>query len=95
MLHILTKIDNLRALYQSELPVNIERDVFLLTQDCVYAAIKDHKDHLLIQSLKQCYFLQQDLEARGISSLINDNIQMVSYLSFVSLTQEHYPVVTW
>lgn len=95
MLHILTKTDNLHALYRQELPVNIDDDVFLLTQDCVYAGILDHKDHLLILSLKQCYFLQEDVEARGVKGLIDNKIQLVTYASFVSLTQEHSPVVTW
>lgn len=95
MLHILTNTDNLQALYRKELPVNVEQDVFLLTQDCVYAGMLDHKDHLMILSLKQCYFLQEDMEARGLKSLISDNIQVVNYSSFVSLTQEYSPVVTW
>ncbi len=95
MLHILTNTDNLQALYRKELPVNVEQDVFLFTQDCVYAGMLDHKDHLMILSLKQCYFLQEDMEARGLKRLIGDNIQLVNYLSFVSLTQEHSPVVTW
>lgn len=95
MLHILTKIDNLHALYRQELPINIDDDVFLLTQDCVYAGILDHKDHLLILSLKQCYFLQEDVEARGVKELIDNKIQLVTYASFVSLTQEYSPVVTW
>lgn len=95
MLHILTKTDNLHALYRKELPVNVDSDVFLLTQDCVYAGILDHKDHLLILSFKQCYFLQEDVEARGVKGLIDNKIQLVTYTSFVSLTQEYSPVVTW
>ena len=95
MLHILTQTDNLQALYRQELPVNAEQDVFLLTQDCVYAGISDHKDHRMILSLKQCYFLQEDVEARGVKGLIDNKIQLVTYASFVSLTQEYSPVVTW
>ena len=95
MLHILTKTDNLHALYKQELPVNIDSDVFLLTQDCVYAGILDHKDHLLILSLKQCYFLQEDVEARGVKGLIDNKIQLVSYDLFVTLTQVNSPIVTW
>ncbi|MCE7566262.1 sulfurtransferase complex subunit TusB [Aliivibrio fischeri] len=95
MLHILTSTDNLQLLHNKELPVNSENDVIIFTQDSVYAAIKDHKDHLLILSFKHCYFLQEDIEARGVTKLIDDKIQRVNYSAFVSLTQDHFPIVTW
>ena len=95
MLHVLTKTDSLQALRNQELPVNVEKDVLLLTQDCVYAAISDHKDHLLILPFKQCYILQEDVEARGVKLLIDSKIQLVSYDLFVTLTQVNSPIVTW
>lgn len=95
MLHILTKKENIEALYRKELPINAINDVLLLTQESIYAGILDHKDHSLILSYKQCYLLQEDVEARGVESLINDKIQLVNYGFFVLLTQDHSPVVTW
>ncbi|MGF1902996.1 sulfurtransferase complex subunit TusB [Aliivibrio sifiae] len=95
MLHILTKKENIQALYCNELPINTTHDVLLLTQESVYAGILDHKDHALILSFKQCYLLQEDVEARGVKSLIDDKIQLVNYDFFVSLTQDHSPIVTW
>ena len=95
MLHILTKKENIQALYNKELPINAVSDVLLLTQESVYAGILDHKDHSLILSFKQCYFLQEDVKARGIESLIDDKIQLVNYDFFVSLTQAHSPIMTW
>ncbi|AZL83767.1 sulfurtransferase complex subunit TusB [Aliivibrio salmonicida] len=95
MLHILTKVENLQTVRMNELPINKESDRVLLTKDCVYAGINDHKDHSVILSFKQCYILQEDAEARGVLSLINNKIQLVNYSSFVVLTQEHSPTVTW
>lgn len=95
MMHILTSSDNIQSLKNQELPINTENDVLVLTQDSVYIAIKDHKDHSLILSFKHCYFLQEDMKARGVVDLIDDKIQSVNYSGLVSLTQDHFPIVTW
>jgi tRNA 2-thiouridine synthesizing protein B len=39
--------------------------------------------------------LQGDVEARGISSKLADNIKLVDYAGFVDLVEEHGTSVSW
>ena len=68
----------------------------LLYEDGVYAAVKGAtSEDLVKQALDQhpVYALQADLEARGLTALI-DGIQSIDYDGFVELVEQHH-VVSW
>jgi tRNA 2-thiouridine synthesizing protein B len=73
-----------------------EGEPILLYEDGVYAVVKGAASEALVQQALEkhpVYALQADLEARGISSLI-EGIQTVDYDGFVGLVEEHH-VVPW
>ncbi len=66
----------------------------LLYEDGVYAAVKGAaSEDTIRQALEQhpVYALQADLEARGLTSLV-DGIQVVDYDGFVELVEQHHTV---
>ncbi len=68
----------------------------LLYEDGVYAAAQGTASAGLIdRALEQhpVYALQADLEARGLTSLV-DGIQVIDYDGFVELVEQHH-VVPW
>jgi tRNA 2-thiouridine synthesizing protein B len=71
-------------------------DPILLYEDGVYAAVKGAtSEDVIRQALQQhpVYALRADLEARGLTSLV-DGIQVVDYEGFVELVEQHH-VVPW
>jgi tRNA 2-thiouridine synthesizing protein B len=68
----------------------------LLYEDGVYAAVKGAaSEDMVKQTLAQhpVYALQADLEARGLTALV-EGIQVVDYDGFVELVEQHH-VVPW
>lgn len=68
----------------------------LLYEDGVYAAAQGTaSENLIQQALNQhpVYALQADLQARGLTSLVN-GIQVIDYEGFVELVEQHH-VVPW
>ncbi|MBU0703580.1 MAG: sulfurtransferase complex subunit TusB [Chloroflexi bacterium] len=68
----------------------------LLYEDGVYAAAKGAaSEDLVKQALERhpIYALQADLEARGLTTLV-DGIQVTDYDGFVELVEQHH-VVPW
>ncbi len=68
----------------------------LLYEDGVYAAARGTtSENLIQQALNQhpVYALQADLQARGLTSLV-DGIQVIDYEGFVELVEQHH-VVPW
>ena len=68
----------------------------LLYEDGVYAASQGTtSENLIKQALNQhpVYALQADLQARGLTSLV-DGIQVIDYEGFVELVEQHH-VVPW
>ena len=68
----------------------------LLYEDGVYAAAQGTaSEDPVRQALKQhpVYAVQADLEARGLTRLV-DGIQVVDYDGFVALVEQHH-VVPW
>ncbi|MCP4538267.1 MAG: sulfurtransferase complex subunit TusB [Chloroflexi bacterium] len=68
----------------------------LLYEDGVYAAVAGAaSENTIRQALEQhpVYALQADLEARGLTSLV-DGIQIIDYDGFVELVEQHH-VVPW
>lgn len=69
-------------------------DVILLIEDAVYCANSMHKNHNHLEN-KNIYCLAEDVEARGLTSLLSDSIQTVNYHGFVDLTARYTPSITW
>ena len=68
----------------------------LLYEDGVYAAASGTRLETLIREAAQhhaVYALEADLQARGISRLI-EGVQVIDYKGFVDLVEEHN-VVPW
>ncbi len=72
-------------------------DVILLIEDAVYAVNPLHKDHRFIQqSSHTYYYLQPDVQARGLSPDTEDNrLSGADYQGFVRLVVEHPTSITW
>ncbi|EFB72839.1 tRNA 2-thiouridine synthesizing protein B [Providencia rustigianii] len=65
-------------------------DAVLLMQDGVVAAIA-HSKYLaeLQNSGAQIYALDVDINARGLQKKISDNVSIITYQGFVTLTEAH------
>ncbi|WP_261841007.1 sulfurtransferase complex subunit TusB [Aliamphritea ceti] len=71
-------------------------DALLLIEDGVYAALNAYDE--LFQHAKSlgvdCYVLEADTDARGLKAL-NSLFTTASYNTFVELSCQHQPVVSW
>ncbi len=97
MLHTVNKSSFERNSLQSCLNTIDETSVVLLIEDGVISATKSTHESMLADLAQQgrVYALQGDLEARGISTKVADNIQLVDYSGFVDLVVEHGTPVSW
>lgn len=97
MLHTVNKSVFERNSLQSCLNVIDDKSVILLIEDGVISAAKNKKSSLLSDLAAQgrVFALQGDVEARGISSKLADNIKLVDYAGFVDLVVEHGTSVSW
>ena len=85
--------DTLRAC----LRVAAAEDAILLIEDGVYGAIEESELARLLGDAPapRVYALLADVEARGLTSLIQSSIALVDYRGFVDLTAQHDRVVSW
>ena len=69
----------------------------LLLEDGVYAAVKGSVSASMLSARADIrrYALREDVEARGISALLADDIELVDYAGFVALTAECDAVQSW
>lgn len=73
-----------------------EKDAVLLLQDGVISAIKHtHFLNQLISSPAKIFALQEDILARGLINLIDDNVILIDYAGFVDLTEEQSKQIVW
>jgi tRNA 2-thiouridine synthesizing protein B len=94
MLYTVNKSPLMFANLKSLLRIAPADDPILLYEDGVYAAVKGAaSEELTRQALAQhpVYALQADLEARGLTALI-EGIQVVDYDGFVELIEQHQTV---
>ena len=84
-LHIVNKAAALEAC----LPLMADGDALLLIEDGVYAA----RRHPTAPGT--FHALESDLKARGLVGRIDATFQVVSYDGFLSLVEQHQPIVTW
>ncbi|WP_138145800.1 sulfurtransferase complex subunit TusB [Bathymodiolus heckerae thiotrophic gill symbiont] len=97
MLHTVNKSSFERNSLQSCLNTIDDSSVILLIEDGVISAAKNSKSFMLAELATQgrVYALQGDVEARGISSKLADNIKLVDYAGFVDLVIENGTAVSW
>jgi tRNA 2-thiouridine synthesizing protein B len=97
MLHTVNKSSFERNSLQSCLNIIDDSSVILLIEDGVISAAKNTKSSMLADLATQgrVYALQGDVDARGISSKVADNIKLVDYAGFVELVVEHGTAVSW
>jgi tRNA 2-thiouridine synthesizing protein B len=69
----------------------------LLIEDGVISAANNANSSMLtdLASQGRVYALKGDVEARGISSKVANNIKLVDYAGFVDLVVEHGTAVSW
>ncbi|ABL02582.1 DsrH family protein [Candidatus Ruthia magnifica str. Cm (Calyptogena magnifica)] len=97
MLHTVNKSSFERNSLKSCLNTIDDISVILLIEDGVISAAKNINSLMIADLAAQgrIYALQGDVEARGISSKLADNIKLVDYAGFVDLVVEHGTVVSW
>ncbi len=97
MLHIVNKSSFERNSLKSCLNTIDDTSVMLLIEDGVISAAKNTNAPMIADLAVQgrVYALQGDVEARGISSKLADNIKLVGYAGFVDLVVEHGTAVSW
>ena len=96
MLYMVNKSPLMFGNLKSALRIAPAGEPILLYEDGVYAAVKGAaSEDLVRQALEQrpVYAVRADLEARGLTALI-DGIQVVDYDGFVQLVEQHH-VVPW
>ncbi|MBE8189606.1 MAG: sulfurtransferase complex subunit TusB [Candidatus Thioglobus sp.] len=97
MLHTVNKSSFERNSLQSCLDIIDEKSVILLLEDGVICAADNTKSSMLAQLAAdgKVFALKGDVEARGISAKLAENIQLVDYSGFVDLVVEHGTAVSW
>ncbi len=97
MLHTVNKSSFERNSLQSCLNTIDDTSVILLIEDGVISAAKNNNSSMIADLATQgrVYALKGDVEARGISSKLADNIKLVDYAGFVDLVVEHGTAVSW
>ncbi|MCX7682320.1 MAG: sulfurtransferase complex subunit TusB [Anaerolineae bacterium] len=96
MLYMVNKSPLMYGSLKSALRIAQAGDPILLYEDGVYAAAQGAASEGLIREALQrhpVYVLQADVEARGLSRLV-EGVQTVDYAGFVELVEQHH-VVPW
>jgi len=71
-------------------------DAVLFWQNGVLLALKDNPKLIaILAKTSQCYALDNDILARGLTPLIDKHITIVSMDDAVTLTVSHYPQIKW
>jgi tRNA 2-thiouridine synthesizing protein B len=95
-LHIINKSPQQHHSLQDCLAVCTQGDAILLIESAVYAAVaaSDYCQQLK-QSGLPLYALYPDVLARGLSGLLDNQVQPISDNEFVQLTIEHSSTLSW
>lgn len=71
-------------------------DAVLFWQNGVILAIKDNPILMaILAKTPHCYALDNDILARGLMSLVDSQVTVVSMLDVISLTELHHPQMKW
>ncbi|MDG2395835.1 sulfurtransferase complex subunit TusB [Candidatus Thioglobus sp.] len=97
MLHTVNKSSFERNSLQSCLNTIDDSSVILFIEDGVINAANNANSSMIadLAANGRVFALQGDVDARGISSKLADNIKLVDYSGFVDLVVEHGTAVSW
>lgn len=97
MLHTVNKSSFERNSLQSCLNTIDDSSVILFIEDGVINAANNANTSMIadLAASGRVFALQGDVDARGISSKLADNIKLVDYSGFVDLVVEHGTAVSW
>jgi tRNA 2-thiouridine synthesizing protein B len=97
MLHTVNKSSFERNSLQSCINIIDDNSVILLIEDGVISCTNNANSEMIAGLAEdgRVYALQGDVDARGISSKVADNIKLVDYAEFVDLVVEHGTPVSW
>ena len=71
-------------------------DVLVLFEDAVYGVLSLNAWQTDLKTQKiAAYVLLSDLQARGLNIDFSDDIKVIDYLDFVSISDRHHPQVKW
>ncbi|MFN3235175.1 MAG: sulfurtransferase complex subunit TusB [Gammaproteobacteria bacterium] len=87
MLHIISLSPNQMRIFESYLRTASKEDVFLFINDGVYLIA------LCPDLPKQCYALNDDVQARGIK--LPTKVKGININDFVDLTEQHECIQHW
>ena len=96
MVYMVNKSPLMFGNLKSALRIAPTGEPILLYEDGVYAAVEGAaSENTIRQALEQhpVYALKADLEARGLTGLIDD-VQVIDYDGFVELVEQHH-VAPW
>lgn len=69
------------------LEVAAAEDSIVLIEDGVYSALKS--------SPRSLFAIEDDVQARGLASHINEDTVVIDYTRLVELVAKHQPIVSW
>ena len=97
MLHIINKSSFERNSLATATNFVDDTSVVLLTEDGVISATNNAKSDVIadLAASGRVYALQGDVDARGLTTKLADNIKTVDYAGFVDLVVEHGTPVSW
>lgn len=96
-LHIVSKSPENHSALSRSLVFSSKGDSILLIEDGVYCALSAQSEKIYSLNILNLpiYALKEDILARGISNLIDDRVQTVTYDGFVELTETHSKSTSW
>ena len=97
MLHIVNKSSFERNSLAAASSLIDDSSIILLIEDGVISATNNTNLTLIADLIKdgRVYALQDDVDARGLSTRLADGVKTVDYAGFVDLVVEHGTPVSW
>jgi len=92
-LHIITRSDTQSQSIHHCLSFISNHDTLLFIEDGTYCILNNTLSEEIQSKKIQYYYLRPDLTARGLPA--SDDVQVVDYKEFVTLTENHHPSQTW
>jgi len=95
-LHIINKSPYDSASVRECLAILDQSDTVVLIENGVYAALNNSPTQLLlVNKCHRIFAIEDDVQARGLSTKISDDFQRIDYLGFVELCAENSPIQSW
>ncbi|OCG27814.1 hypothetical protein A9G11_11990 [Gilliamella sp. wkB108] len=72
------------------------QDVVLFWQNGVFISLKGNiLLNNIIEKTNNCYILDSDINARGLSQLIDPRVKVINMKQVIALTAKYYPQMNW